>query len=139
MNFIDEFLTPAFVEKHQMYQFRRDPQTGEVRIVTRDFDRIKQTLLYQITNMGQPFVYVVDGNYLNRGELFLAHQFSGLEIDTGQAGEVLGALRALWGRPVHLQARVNEAMYLLSLAEVGGEVTREEITDETPPPAHVVV
>jgi stage V sporulation protein R len=139
VNFIDEFLTPEFVERYQMYQFRKDPQTGEVRIVTRDFDRVKQTLLYQLTNMGQPFVYVVDANYLNRGELFLAHQFSGLEIDAAKAVEVLRSVRRLWGRPVHLQGRINDEMYLLTLNDPNEKPKRERITDETPPPAHIVV
>jgi hypothetical protein len=83
---------PEFVEKHQMYQFRRDPRTGEVKVVTRDFRIVKQTLLYRITNMGQPFVYVADGNYLNRGELYLAHEFNGLEVDAAKAVDVLRGL-----------------------------------------------
>jgi len=138
VSFIDEFLTPEFVEKHQMYQFKRDPQTGQPRIVTRDFDRIKQTLLYQLTNMGQPFVYVVDANYLNRGELFLAHKFTGLEIESAKAVEVLRSLRLLWGRPVHLQARVNDDMFLLSIDDPNEKPRRERITDDTPAPAHII-
>ncbi len=138
VNFIDEFLTPEFVEKHQMYQFRKDPQTGEVRIVTRDFRKIKQTLLYQLTNMGQPFIYVVDANYLNRGELYLAHEFSGLEVDAAQAVETLRGVRAIWGRPVHLQARVNEEMRLLTMDEPDADPKSEKIGDETPRPAHVI-
>jgi stage V sporulation protein R len=139
VNFIDEFLTPQFVEKHQMYQFRRDPQTGEVRIVSRDFDRIKQTLLYQLTNMGQPFMFVVDGNYLNRGELYLAHKFGGLEVDAGKAVEVLRNLRIIWGRPVHLQSRINDEMHLLTIDDPNDEKPKQEkITDEMPEPAHVI-
>lgn len=139
VNFIDEFLTPQFIDKHQMYQFRRDPQTGEVRIVSRDFDRIKQTLLYQLTNMGQPFMFVVDGNYLNRGELYLAHKFGGLEVDAGKAVEVLRNLRVLWGRPVHLQSRMNDEMYLLTIDDPNEEKPKQEkITDEMPEPAHVI-
>ncbi|MBC7835578.1 MAG: SpoVR family protein [Phycisphaerales bacterium] len=137
VNFIDEFLTPEFVEKHNMYQYRRDPQTGELKVVSRDFDRIKQTLLYQITNMGQPFIYVVDGNYLNRGELYLAHQFSGLEVDMAKAREVLSNLRLIWGRPVHLQVRVEDEMHLLSAEGIDG-FRKQKINDETPPPAHLV-
>ncbi|MDX9912665.1 MAG: SpoVR family protein [Phycisphaerales bacterium] len=139
VSFIDEFLTPEFVERHKMYQHKRDPQTGEVRVVSRDFNRVKQTLLHHITNMGQPFVYVVDANYLNRGELYLAHEFSGLEVDAGKATEVLRALRRIWGRPVHLQARVNEDMVLASLIEPGEEPKREKIGEDTPPPAHIMM
>ncbi|MBZ0171424.1 MAG: SpoVR family protein [Phycisphaerales bacterium] len=139
VNFIDEFLTPEFVEKHQMYQFRRDPRTGEVKVVTRDFNIVKQTLLYRITNMGQPFVHVADGNYLNRGELYLAHEFNGLEVDSSKAVDVLRGLRMIWGRPVHLQARVNEDMTLTTLDEPGGEAKVQKITDELPPPAHQIL
>lgn len=138
VNFIDEFLTPEFVEKHQMYQFRRDPRTGEVRVVTRDFQRVKQTLLYRITNMGQPFIHVADGNYLNRGELYLAHGFNGLEVDAAKAVEVLRGLRVIWGRPVHLQARINDEMTLTTVDDVAGEPRVQKITDELPKPAHQV-
>ncbi|HHN77264.1 MAG TPA: SpoVR family protein [Phycisphaerales bacterium] len=138
VNFIDEFLTPEFVEKHQMYQFRRDPRTGEVKIVSRDFNVVKQTLLYRLTNMGQPFVYVVDGNYLNRGELYLAHEFNGLEVDAAKAVEVLRGLRMIWGRPVHLQARVNEDMMLTTLEDPAGEPRVQKIVEDLPPPAHLI-
>ncbi len=138
VNFIDEFLTEEFVEKHKMYQHKRDPQTGEVKIVSRDFKRVKQTLLHHLTNMGQPFMYVVDANYLNRGELFLAHKFAGLEVEAEKATEVLQNLRLLWGRPVHLQVRVNEEMYLLTVDTPGDKPKRERINDETPAPAHVL-
>jgi stage V sporulation protein R len=138
VSFIDEFLTEEFVERHRMYQHKRDPQTGEVKVVSRDYPRVKQSLLHHLTNMGQPFIYVVDANYLNRGELFLAHKWTGLEVDAAKAGEVLGSLSLLWGRPVHLQARVNDEMYVLTLAAPGEKVSRERITEDTPAPAHMI-
>ena len=42
-------------------------------------------MLYQLTNMGQPFIYVVDGNYCNRGELYLQHRFEGISTSTRRA------------------------------------------------------
>jgi stage V sporulation protein R len=138
VNFIDEFLTPEFVERHNMYRYQRDPNTGELRVVSRDFEEIKQALLFQITNMGQPFIYVVDGNYLNRGELYLAHRFAGLEVDAGKAGEVLRGVRLIWGRPVHLQMRVNDEMRLLTCTDPGEPITGEKIGEDTPAPAHMI-
>ncbi|MBX3365040.1 MAG: SpoVR family protein [Phycisphaeraceae bacterium] len=138
VNFIDEFLTPELMDRLKMYQYRRDPNTGELRIVSRDHARIRQGLLYQITNMGQPFIYVVDANYLNRGDLYLSHQFSGLEIDASKAVEVLKALNVIWSRPVHLQTRINDEMWLLSCRDGGAELSREKISEETPPPAHMI-
>ncbi len=138
VNFIDEFLTPEFVEKHQMYQFRRDEHTGEIKVVTRDFDRVKQTLLFQLTNMGQPFMYVVDGNYANRGELYLAHKFIGLEVDAAKAVETLRSLCMLWGRPVHLQARINDEMTLTTLSSPDEQPTTQVIDEDMPEPAHII-
>src|SRR5665213_827256 len=80
VNFIDEFMTPEFIEKHKFYQYGKDPHTGQLRIISRDAQRIKQTMLYQLTNMGQPFIYVVDGNYCDRGELYLAPKHNGLDL-----------------------------------------------------------
>jgi stage V sporulation protein R len=138
VNFIDEFLTEEFVEKHKMYQHKRDPQTGEIKVVSRDFKRVKMTLLHHLTNMGQPFIYVADANYLNRGELYLAHQFNGLEVEAAKAQQVLENLRLIWGRPVHLQAVVNEDMHILSMEEIGGKIKKERVNSDTPRPAHVI-
>lgn len=138
VNFIDEFLTPEFCERLKMYQYGRDPRTGEVKIVSRDFERVKQTLLYQITNMGQPFIYAVDANYRNRGELYLAHKFAGLEVDAAKAVDVLRGLFKIWGRPVHLQCRINEEMRLLTIEDPESEPSSNKIGEETPEPAHVI-
>jgi stage V sporulation protein R len=138
VSFIDEFLTEEFVERHKMYQHKRDPATGELHIVSRDFRKVKATLLHFMTNMGQPFIYVADGNYLNRGELFLAHKFAGVEVEAAKAEEVIRSLRLIWQRPVHLQARINDDMCLISIHEQDGKAKRERITDQTPPPAHII-
>jgi stage V sporulation protein R len=139
VSFIEEFLTEEFVERHRMYQHARDPSTGELKVVSRDFRRVKQTLLHHLTNMGQPFIHVADANYRNRGELFLAHQWTGLEVDAAKAIEVLRALRVIWGRPVHLHSRINDEPMVVTLMDPDGKPTREKVREDTPPPAHAIV
>ncbi len=136
VNFIDEFMTDEFIEKHKFYQYGRDPHTGQLRIVSRDPVRIKQTLLYQLTNMGQPFIYVADGNYANRGELYLAHQHNGLDMEIKAAIETLKNVYRIWQRPVHLQARIDDEMILFSFA--GDQPKQQTIHDDLPAPAHQV-
>ena len=138
MNFIDEFLTEEFVDEHRMFMHQRDPQTGKMKRISRDFADVKRALLNQLTNAGQPFIYVVDANYLNRGELYLAHRWTGLEVEASKAVETLRNLRTLWGRPVRLQARIGDETVLLTVADPDGEVKRGKINDDTPPPAHAV-
>lgn len=134
VTFIDEFLTPEFVDRHKLYHYRRDPATGRMVVVNRDFDQIKQTMLFMLTNHGQPYIYVVDGNYANRGELYLAHKHIGVDIEIKYANECLKNLRQIWGRPVHLQARIDDDMVLFSTEE--DQVKQQKTNDDLPRPAH---
>ncbi|HEX8342564.1 MAG TPA: SpoVR family protein [Tepidisphaeraceae bacterium] len=134
--FIDEFMTPEFIEKHRYYQYGQDPHTGQLRVVSRDPDRIKKALLHRLTNLGRPMIYVVDGNYANRGELYLAHQHNGLDLEVKFAQETLKNLHAVWRRPCHLQARIDDEMMLFSF---DGEHSKQQaIRDDTPKPAHAM-
>ena len=136
VSFIDEFMTPDFIDKHKFYQYARDPHTGQLRIVSRDPVRIKQTMLYQLTNMGRPFIYVVDGNYKNAGELYLAHKHNGPDIEIKFALETLKNVHKIWQRPVHLQARIDDDMILFSFN--GDQSRQQTIHDDLPKPAHQV-
>ena len=135
ITFIDEFLTPEFVDRYQLYHYRRDPNTGRMVAVERDFDRIKQTMLFMLTNHGQPYIYVVDGNYANRSELYLAHKHLGVDLDIKYAGECLKNLCKLWHRPVHIQARIKDEMMLFTCED--NEISSQTIKDELPQPVHM--
>jgi stage V sporulation protein R len=137
VSFIEEFMTDDFIEEHRFYEYGRDPHTGQIRIASRDPNRIRRQLLLRLTNLGRPFIYVADGNYLNRGELYLAHQHNGADLDIKLAGETLRNVWKIWQRPVHLQARIDDDMLLFSFA--GDQVKQQAIGDELPKPAHWVV
>lgn len=134
VTFIDEFLTPEFVDRYQLYHYRYDPATRRMVAVNRDFQQIKARMLFMLTNHGQPYIYVVDGNYVNRGELYLAHKHLGVDIEIKYANECLKNLQKIWRRPVHLQARIDDDMMLFSCAD--GAVRQQKIKDDLPKPAH---
>ncbi|MFW5653958.1 MAG: SpoVR family protein [Planctomycetota bacterium] len=138
VNFVEEYLTDELIHKLKLYHYRRDPRTGQMVIASRDPHVVRQTMLYRISNMGQPFMYVADANYNNRGELYLAHQWNGLEVDASKAREVLRNMVKLWGRPVHLQMRIQDEMCLLTFDPDGNEVKVEKITDGMPKPIHQI-
>jgi stage V sporulation protein R len=77
---------------------------------------------------------VVDANYRNAGELYLAHQHNGLDIEIKYALETLKGLHALWARPVHLHARIEDDMMLFTFD--GKQSHQRKITDDLPKPAH---
>jgi stage V sporulation protein R len=134
--FIDEFLTPEFVEKHKLYRWRFDPATGMYQIVSRDFKEIKRQLLFSLTNRGEPQIFVVDGNYRNRGELFLAHRHAGVDLQVSHAIPTLKNIYKVWKRPVHLSAPIDDEPRMFSYD--GNELTEQKVRDDTPAPAHKV-
>jgi stage V sporulation protein R len=107
VTFIDTFLTPEFCVQYNLFSFAYQEQAGQYYIESRDFEKIKQRLLFSLTNFGKPWIYVIDGNYRNRGELLLKHQFSGVELRLDQAADTLANVQYIWGRPVHLTTLVD--------------------------------
>ena len=136
ITFIDEFLTPEFADRFKMYHYRYDPSTRRMVVVNRDFEKIKAQLLFMLTNHGQPYIYVVDGNYANRGELYLAHKYNGVDLDIKFAVETLKNVQNIWRRPVHMQALINDEMVLFSFD--GEQSQQQKVHDDLPKPAHVL-
>ena len=114
LTFIDEFLTLDFVRDHKLFRFGYNPGSEAYEIETREFPKVKQQLLQSLTNRGRPIISVVDGNYRNRGELYLRHEFSGVELQTDYAADTLRNLERLWSRPVHLETVLENARAVLS-------------------------
>ena len=103
LSFIDAFLTLDFCREQKLFSFGYNEDNNTYEIESREFPRIKARLLSNLTNRGRPFIAVRDGNYKNRGELFLEHQFTGVELDTAYARDTLANLHLLWKRPVHIE------------------------------------
>jgi stage V sporulation protein R len=114
ITFIDTFLTPEFCVEHKMFSYAFQEQMGQYVIESRDFDRIKQRLLWSLTNFGKPWIHVLNGNYHNRGELLLVHEHQGADLKLDHAADTLANIQFIWGRPVHLQTSVDGKSTLLS-------------------------
>jgi len=134
VTFLDEYLTPEFVEDQKLFHYRFDPSTGRMVVVNRDFRKIKQQLLFMLTNHARPYVYVLDGNYRNRGELYLGHQHNGIDLDIRFAQETLKSLQSLWKRPVHIRAYIDDEPILFSFD--GEQSSQQHVDDSVPAPAN---
>jgi len=107
VTFIDAFLTPEFCARHTMFTFGFNKKNNTYQISSREFAQVKQQLLFNLTNHGQPFVFVTDANHSNRGELFLSHRHEGLDLKQDWARDTLRNVQAIWSRPVHLKTLVE--------------------------------
>ncbi len=107
VTFIDEFFTPEFCIDQKFYGFGFNERSGNWEIETREFKKVKDRLLFRLTNFGQPFIYVVDGNFDNRGELLLKHQHEGVDLKLDHARDTLASAARVWKRPVSLLSKLD--------------------------------
>lgn len=114
ITFIDAFLTPEFMVDQKLFNFEYNPDTNYYEIVSRDFAAVKEKLLKQLTNLGQPYITVEDGNYRNRGELYLRHRHDGVDLRMDYARDTLHNLHLIWTRPVYIETVLEGRRRLFS-------------------------
>jgi stage V sporulation protein R len=124
--FIDDFLTKEFAEEQKLFVYKHNPQSGQYEINDRDFETVKRTLLFRLTNMGHPVLQVVDGNFRNRTELLLKHSHEGSDLDLEEARDALKNLQRIWGRPVNMETQVEDQVKLLTFD--GERHTEEDLS-----------
>jgi len=113
VTFLDEFLTPEFCRKHKLFSFGYNQRNERYEIESREFRQVKERMLFQLTNFGNPFIYVDDANFENRGELLLRHDHQGVDLRIDYAREVLGALVRVWKRPVNVLTKQEDKPVML--------------------------
>ena len=113
VTFIDEFLTPDFCRDHKLFSFSWSNRNERYEIESREFKQVKEKLLFQLTNAGNPFIFVDDANYDNRGELLLKHDHQGIDLRADYAREVMKSLVRVWKRPVNLLTVVEAKQVMI--------------------------
>lgn len=124
VTFIDEFLTEDFCREHGLFTYTYNRSTGMYEVETRDFKKVKEKLLFLLTNCSRPIIETIDGNYMNRGELYLVHKHEGVDLKLDWARDVLNQLSRIWTRPVHLETVVQGKLRVFT---ADGEVREKEL------------
>jgi len=130
LTFIDEFLTLDFVREHRLFRFGYNPGSEAYEIESREFPKVKQQLLESLTNRGRPMIAIVEGNHKNRGELYLRHEYSGVELQLEQARDTLENLYRLWSRPVHIETVLEGSQAVASFDGSDHELELGDPADE---------
>jgi stage V sporulation protein R len=111
-SFLRNYLTADLVEELDLYVYRLEGKKWV--IVEKDWEKVRDALVADLTNFGRPYIVVADGDYRGNGELFLRHLDEGQALDTNYAERTLAYVRRLWGRAVHLETTVAEKTVVLS-------------------------
>lgn len=107
VSFLRNYLTRHLVDELDMYIYAREGD--EWVVVEKDWRKIRDAIVDSMTNFGHPYLVVEDGDYRRARELYLKHCFDGRELDQHYAFRTLSYIHQIWGRPVHIETRVNEA------------------------------
>ncbi|MBT9548159.1 MAG: SpoVR family protein [Candidatus Sericytochromatia bacterium] len=112
--FLDEFLTMELCERLKLFTFEYNGSSEQYEIASRQYEDIKSKLLTSLTNFGEPAIEIVDANHDNRGELYLVHTHTGVDLKLDYAQDTLANLYKVWKRPTNLETIVDDRRKLLS-------------------------
>ncbi len=119
ITFLDEFFTLDFCIEQKFYTYDKNDRTGSWEIASREFKKIKESMLQSLSNRGQPVIVVEDGNYENRGELLLHHRHDGTDLDIGHAKDTMSNLFTVWTRPIVLHTHFEDKPTVLKFDTTG--------------------
>jgi len=105
VSFLRTYLTEELVKDLDLFVY--EFQDEEWKITDKNWERVRDALCDAMTNFGHPYIVVEDGDYKGRRELYLRHQHDGRDLDLPYAERTLQYVYQLWGRPVHLETRVE--------------------------------
>ncbi|MGM9987542.1 MAG: SpoVR family protein [Bacillaceae bacterium] len=110
MSFMRNYLTKDLVLREDMYLFQK--QGKDYKVVDKEWKHVRDQLVNTRVNGGFPYLTVVDGDYLKSGELYLKHEYEGMELDVKYLEKVMPYVYQLWGRPVNMQTVVENKAVL---------------------------
>ncbi|SDN36199.1 stage V sporulation protein R [Fictibacillus solisalsi] len=112
MSFIRNYLTKELCQREDMYLFQK--QGRDYKIVDKEWEAIRDQLVGMRVNGGFPYLTVNDGDYLKNGELYIKHSYEDIELDVKYLEKVLPYINQLWGRPVHMETKIEEKPVLFT-------------------------
>ena len=107
VSFLRNYLTEELCEELDLFVYELVDEE-DWTITEKRWERVRDQLVANMTNFGFPYIEVVEGDYDGNRELYLRHRHEGADLDMKYARKVLEYVYKLWGRPVHLETRVEE-------------------------------
>jgi len=105
VSLIRNYMTKQLVEDLDLYLYEK--QGDQWVIVDKNWENVRDNIVAQMANFGNPTILVEDGDYHHNGELYLRHVYDGHELDALYSEKTLEHVYALWGRPVYLETEVE--------------------------------
>jgi stage V sporulation protein R len=112
VSFLRNYLTEELVKDLDLYLYKKEGD--EWVIVEKNWQKVRDTIVTNMTNFGHPYLVVDNGDYRGNRELYIKHLYEGQELDLGYAEKTLQHVHTLWSRPVHLETVYENKRILLT-------------------------
>lgn len=112
VSLLRSYLTKELVDELDLYIYKLEG--NEWKVVEKNWERIRDMLVASMTNFGNPYIVVEDGDYRRNRELYLKHCYEDVPLDVPYAEKTLRQIHALWGRPVHIETVFDDKRTVLS-------------------------
>ncbi len=107
VSFLRNYLTEDLCEELDLFTFEL-VDDEDWTITDKQWERVRNQLVANMTNFGYPYIEVADGDHNGNHELYLRHRHEGADLDMRYARKTLEQVFKLWGRPVHLETKIEE-------------------------------
>ena len=112
VSFLRNYLTEDLVKDLDLYLYKKEGD--EWVIVEKNWQKVRDTIVTNMTNFGHPYLVVDNGDYRGNRELYIKHLHEGQDLDLHYAEKTLQHIYLLWGRPVHLETVYENKRILLT-------------------------
>ncbi len=111
ISFLRNYLTRDLCEELDLFVF--ELQDDEWTVTEKNWEKVRDTMVGNMTNFGCPYIEVTDDDYNGNRELYLKHRYEGTELELKYARKVLEYVQQLWGRTVHLETMTDNESTVL--------------------------
>ena len=112
ISFLRNYLTRELAAEMDLYLYRKVGHHWQIS--DKEWEVIRDNLVASMTNGGVPYIVVVEGDFNGNGELYLRHEFEGVELDIKYTEKTLPHVYNLWGRNVHMETVVDNKKVLFT-------------------------
>lgn len=112
VSFLRNYLTEDLIKDLDLYLYKKEGDDWV--IVEKNWQKVRDTIVANMTNFGHPYLVVDNGDYRGNRELYIKHLHEGQDLDLNYAEKTLQHVYVLWGRPVHLETVYENKRILLT-------------------------
>ena len=112
VSFLRNYLTEDLVKDLDLYLYKKEGDDWV--IAEKNWQKVRDTIVTNMTNFGYPYLVVDNGDYRGNRELYIKHLYEGQDLDLNYAEKTLQHVYVLWGRPVHLETLYENKRILLT-------------------------